>query len=312
MGDRAHKSEDGKIAFLFLLLPIILLIVGYFIYPYPSSEVASSLIQIPIFLGLILLGIGALTKKRDTASKIKISGWMVFAFYWSTQPVSLYLGEEGDVFNASVCIIGVFVLSYLAYHEWLSIKRNESISCLNWIAGATAIAGIIYFGIERTALAPWLIEVTAKQSGDVLNLIIGNVDVYGKNIWYNGSYVVTIIFACTAIQAMVVFVGMIAALQKVDIKRKIYGLLVTVVPIYFLNLLRNALVIFLLANNITDFNVAHNYIAKIGALISMIILLFILIKIIPEILDEIFCLTDIYKRDGPIEKGIKKIFGRKK
>ena len=312
MGSKVHKSEDGKIAFLFLLAPIIMLIVGYFIYPYPPGDVALALTQIPMFLGLILLGAGALTKKIETGSKIKISGWLIFAFYWSTQPATLYLGEEGDVFNASVCVIGVFVLSYLAYHEWLSIKRAEKISCLNWIAGATALAGLIYFGIERTVLAPWLIEVTARQSGDVLNLIIGNVSVYGRSIWYNGSYVVTIIFACTAIQAMVVFVGMIAALQKVAIKRKIYGLLVTVVPIYFLNLLRNALVTFLVANNIADFNVAHNYIAKIGALIAMIILLLILVKIIPEILDEIFCLTDLYKRNGPIEKVIKKMFWRKK
>jgi len=57
---------------------------------------------------------------------------------------------------------------------------------------------------------------------------------------------------------------------------------------------------------------AHNVIAKTGSLIAMIILLFIVIKIIPEIFNEIICLTDLYKRNGPLEKSIKKIFGRKK
>ncbi len=57
---------------------------------------------------------------------------------------------------------------------------------------------------------------------------------------------------------------------------------------------------------------AHNVIAKTGSLIAMIILLFIVIKIIPEIFNEIICLTDLYKRNGPLEKGIKNIFMRKK
>jgi len=289
-----------------------MLIIGHFIYPYPPADIALILIQIPIFLGLVLLGIGFLTKKEGTSNKIKIMGWMIFAFFWSTQPTLLYLGEDGDVFNAVVCVIGVYVLSYFAYHEWLSLKRKENIECLNWIAGASCIAGIIYYGIERTALAPWMIEVTAKQSAWVLNLIIGNAEAQGINIYLNGVYVSTIIFACTAIQAMVIFIGMIGVLPKIDTKRRVYGLLVTLIPIYILNLFRNAMVVFLVGNNITDFNVAHNIISKSGALITLIILLLIVIKIIPEIFDEIVSLTEIYKRDGPIEKSIKNILGRKK
>ena len=57
-----------------------------------------------------------------------------------------------------------------------------------------------------------------------------------------------------------------------------------------------------LAKDITDFNLAHNYIAKIGALITLIVLLFIAIKIIPEILDELYCISDLPKRKGPLEK----------
>src|SRR4030043_1977357 len=312
MESKNTKDEGKGFSLLFLVIPAIMLVIGYFIYPYPASDIALKLIQIPLFLGLIALGVGFLIKKVELASKIKMTGWIIFAFYWSTQPTTLYLIEEGDVVNAFLCITGVFVLFYIAYHEWLSIKRNESIVCLNWIAGATAIAGLIYFGIEASIFKNWLIEITAQQSGWVLNLVIGNVEVIGNNIYHNESYIVTIVFACTAIQSMVVFVGMIGALSKVDVKKKIYGLLITVVPIYFLNLLRNALVGFLLAKNITDLNMAHNVIAKTGSLIALIILLFIVIKIIPEIFNEIICLTDLYKRNGPLEKSLKKIFRRKK
>lgn len=314
MGKNKNASESKGFAFLFLLIPTIMLIIGYFIYPYdPDPErFALKLLQIPIFLSLILLGIGFLIKRKGVGNKIKIVGWMVFAFYWSTQPATLYLSEGGDVFNAAVCIIGVYVLSYIAYHEWLSIKRNENIGCLNWIAGASCIAGIVYYVIERTALHDWMIELTADQSAWVLDAIIGNAVAEGEGILFNGEYVVTIIFACTAIQAMAIFIGMIGVIPKVDIKRRVYGLLVTLIPIYILNLFRNAMVVFLVGNNITDFNIAHNFLSKTGALITLIILLFIVIKIIPEILDEIICLTDLYKRNGPLEKFAKKIMGRKR
>ena len=94
-------------------------------------------------------------------------------------------------------------------------------------------------------------------------------------------------------------------------KRRIIGLLITLIPIYILNLFRNAMVAFLVGRNITYFFWAHNVISKIGALVTLIVLLLIVIKIIPEILDEILCLTDLYKRNGPLEKAFSKIWRRK-
>ena len=270
-----------------------------------------TLIQIPMFLGPILLLVGFL-RNNNLGKKIKIIGWTVFSFYWSTQPALLYISEGGDVFNASICIIGVYVLMYMAYHEWLSLVRKDEVSCINWIAGASAISGLIYFGIERTALAGWLIEEVARESTFVLNTIIGNATVDGRYIYLDGSYAVTIIFACTGVQAMVLFFSMIGALPKVNAKRKIIGFAVTVLPIYILNLFRNAMVSYLVGRDITDFHMAHNVLSKGGALLTLIILLFIIIKIIPEIFDEIICITDLHKRNGPIEAFIKKSILRKK
>ncbi len=310
MSDNKILNEKVK-AFLFLIIPIIFLIVGYFLNPYPPNEIAIALIKIPMFLGLILLGIGFFLKNLKRSSLLKISGWIIFAFYWSTQPAHLYIGEGGDVFNAAICIIGVFVLFYISYHEWLSIKRNENISCLDWIAGASCIAGIIYFGIENSFLADYLIRIVAEHSTIALDFIVGNAKLYERSIWLDGDYTVSIIFACTGIQSMVIFVGMLGALPKIGWKKKTIGILVTVTPIYVLNFLRNAMVAFLVGKDITDFNMAHNIIAKAGALAVLILLLIIIIKIVPEVFDEIFCLTDLYKRNGPLEKTFKKIWGKK-
>jgi len=313
MKENTTKNESLVTALLFILIPTLMLILSYFFIPYPFNEDTKYYLFIPMFLGLILLGIGFFIKKIPLGNDFKICGWMIFAFYWSTQPTKLYLSEGNDLFNGVVCIIGVYVLCYFAYHEWLSIKRKENMKSLNWIAGASAIAGIIYFGIEQTFLAEWLQQVVADQSAAVLNAIIGNAHIEPgtTNILLDGHYAVTIIFACTAIQAMVIFIGMIGALPKIDIKRRVIGLIITVVPIYILNLFRNAMVAFLVGRNITDFTIAHNVLSKIGALITLIVLLLIVIKIIPEIFDEIVSLTDIYKRNGPLEKMFKKIIGRK-
>ena len=311
--EKSNYSENS-VALMFILVPTIFAILGLIFFPYDpfgAGKTLERILLIPLFSSLVLLGIGFFLKKDEISNKLKMAGWIIFAFYWSTKTNTLYFGGDGDFVNAFLCIAGVYFLSYIAYHEWLSLKRNENIECLNWVAGASCIAGFIYFGIENTPLAPWLIDTVAAQSGGLLNLFTGNVDVYQSIIFYKGSYIVNIIFACTAIQSMVLFVGMIFPLKKIDKKRRAYGLLMTVVPIYFLNLIRNLLVPYLMINGV-DFNMAHNVIGKGGSLLALVLLLLIVIKILPELFDEIISLIDIYKRDGPIERFFKKYFGRKK
>jgi len=292
----------------FLVIPTLFLVIGFLFFPdiIHKQDTLSQFLAIPLFIGLIILLTGFLFKKDVIAGKIKILGWIIFAFYWSVLPKTLYFGEEGDFVNAFICIIGVYVLFYFAYHEYLSISRKEKISCLNWIAGASAIAGIIYFGFELTPLEIWLREVVAAQSAALLNLFTEGVTVESVYISYKSTSI-RIIFACTGVQSMVIFVGMILAVEKLKIKRMIYGLLVTVVPVYFLNLFRNALITYLIGNNITDFSTAHNIIGKGGSLIALVILLLILIRFVPEVFDEIMSLTDLPKRKGPIEKFFKRI-----
>lgn len=306
-----NKSSGNIVASLFIIIPIIFVIVGLWFFQYPASEEVKGILPVPLFGSLALLFIGFILRKQKIAHTIRIVGWLILAFYWSTQPNTLYFGEEEDFVNAFLCIVGVFILCYIAYHEWLSIKRNEEIECLNWFTGVASIAGLIYFIMELTPLAPWLINVVAAHSTWLLNLFTGVAEVQGPNIYYDGAFAVNIIFACTAVQSMVIFVGMILPLQNVSMKKKIYGLLVTVIPIYLLNMVRNAGIAYLLAEDVTSFYVAHNIIGKGGSLLALVVLLFIIIKVIPEVFDRILELTDLSKRNGPLEKAIKKAIGRK-
>jgi len=323
-----YNHRENAIALLFLIIPILFVIIGLVFFPYRpagTETILEELLPLPLFFGLILLGIGFLIRKDGTDSKIKIIGWILFTFFWSTQPNKLYFGEDGDFVNAFLCIVGVFVLIYIAYHEWLSTITKKKISCLNWAAGVAAIAGFIYFGIEIhliqillgfigieiTSIEIWLREVVAAQSAWLLNVFTGNVTLGGLYIGWELAHI-KIIFACTAVQSMVIFVGMILPLPKVNMKRKCIGLLVTIVPVYFLNLIRNALVVYLVGIYGPDFfGIAHNIIGKGGSLVALVILLFIVIKIIPEVFDEIICLTDLYKINGPLEQSFKKIWRKK-
>jgi archaeosortase A (PGF-CTERM-specific) len=307
------EKNHGLVILSFFLIHTMMLIVGYILFPYPPSSLAKQLSFLPLFLGLIFLGIGFFYKRKNTASILKIVGWGLFAFFWATMPSFLYLSEGGDVFNGAVCIIGVYVLIYMAYHEWLSLKRDNYVSCLNWIAGGTFLAGIIYFTIENgilPGLKEWLIENVAAQTTDLLHLFGINAVRSQDLIMYN-NMPVTIIFACTAIQSMVLFVGMIGALSRVNLKRRTLGLLVTVIPIYFLNLIRNASVVYMVGSGMVSFEIAHNVIGKAGSLLALIVLLFVTFKIVPELYDEIVGIIDLPKRKGPVELFLGRLMGKR-
>ena len=67
------KTEERfPIAVIFLIIPTVMLIVGYFIYPYPPSEIASNLIQIPILIAIIFLGIGYFYSDNINSKFLKI------------------------------------------------------------------------------------------------------------------------------------------------------------------------------------------------------------------------------------------------
>ncbi|RLF40996.1 MAG: archaeosortase A [Thermoplasmata archaeon] len=297
-------DDNIKISIFFFGLPTILLIIGYILFPTPSKE-THMILLIPLFSALSILAIGFLRRSHD----LLIIGWILFALYWSTQPSILYIGEQGDIVNAIICILGVYILFYLAYHEWLSKIRGEDLSHLKWAAGVAIVAGFIYFTFDATPLAYYLIEIVASQSAWLLSIFTQPVYVEGDYIVYKLAHI-HIIFACTAVQSMVLFVGMILPLN-VDLKRKIIGLIVTVIPVYLLNLVRNALVLYLVGiKGGSFFFMAHNVIGKGGSLIALVILLFIVGRILPEIFDEIIALMDLPKRRGPIEDLVGKLISR--
>lgn len=304
--------RDLWIALSLIFIPTSMLLVGFLLFPYPISSIQHKLLLIPLFSSLFMLLVGYIFKLKSA----RIAGWILFAFYWSTQPTSLYLYENGDVVNATICISGVYLLIYLAYKE---IYTNAP--CLRWLAGTAGISGLLYFTMENVKiLRDGLINMVAYQSASLLSLFSNKVKVDGSMIWYGYDYdllsihnpsapTAEIIFACTAIQSILLFVGMIGSLNSKPLSKAL-ALLVIVPTIYLLNLIRNASVIFLSGSRIVSMDIAHNYIGKAGSLIALVLLLLFAFKILPELNEQIMCVFSLPRTEGPVERAIRKWKGK--
>ena len=218
---------------------------------------------------------------------------------------------------------------YLAIHEYLSISWNSKYEPLRWLAAMTVVAGGIYFFVERVPLlSGWLIQVVAEQSVWLLNLFdletsLGSLD-YGEGSkiyrpvsehqevrisieggdWQDiNSDSVTIVLACTALQSMIIFVGGVVC-TKAPVDRRFYAFLATVPAIYFLNLVRNAVVIWLTYEHVwgdDTFFLAHSVLGKVGSLVALIFLAIAVFHFLPEMQDSILGVIDLPLREAPKE-----------
>jgi exosortase/archaeosortase family protein len=115
---------------------------------------------------------------------------------------------------------------------------------------------------------------------------------------------VSIILACTALQSIMVFVGLFAGTVATWQKRLRASLIVGAV-IYVLNLVRNTGIIWFYGQGHASFWVMHDAIGKGGSLAAMILIAFGVFRWFPEFFTALTGVLDLVDRDGPIERGLK-------
>ena len=256
---------------------------------------------------------------------LNIIGWLLLGFFWWIQVEHYIL--INDPANGFFCALAMPFFGYLALHEYLSIRWNSKYEPLRWLAAMTVVAGGIYFFVERVPLlSGWLIQVVAEQSIWILNSLdiptsLGSLD-YGEGSryyrpvsenqqvqiaiegdeWRNPDSVsVTIVLACTALQSMIIFVGGVIC-TKAPADRRFYAFLATVPAIYLLNLIRNAVVIWLTYEHVwgdDTFFFAHGVLGKLGSLIALIFLAIAVFHFLPEMQDSILGVIDLPLRKAP-------------
>ena len=232
-------------------------------------------------------------------------GWIFIAWYCFLE-ASDYIAQ-GEHFDASLAFIFLAFSLLLAF---LLVKTREKEDLFFTITKIALITSIFYFPIsEFSFLGDSLIYITAKITTTMLNFFNpGSVYMdYPPSFIYSTftSFDVEIVLACTAIQSMVLFTGLVFGVNA-PMRRKLKAFLVSVPVIYGLNIVRNVFVItayfeqwfaypswqwllqwFVRLPPTQSFDIAHGVLARIGAMIALIAIAYMVFVILPEALDVV-------------------------
>ncbi len=247
-------------------------------------------------------------------------GWGLFSVHWGYQP--LHYIEIQDYANVGLTFIFalfcVFV-AYIMFREYregvLLVGKNRDLvrskipspdggengmEITSMLTSASALGALIYFPFANfSALNTWIIGGVASQVVWILHYF--DIPAYMKDwnlITLNG-YTVEIILACTAIESIALFMGLIGSVSA-PFRRLVAAFIVSVPVIYVLNLIRDSFVVLAYGEQwfgINSFSIAHNYIAKAGSGIALFLISYAVLRILPELLDLIDGLWVVLSRE---------------
>ena len=159
-----------------------------------------------------------------------------------------------------------------------------------WASYAAAVCGIVYFPFaEIEPLREALIGFTTLITVYALQSLSVPVTMTGWNVMTLNGMSVQIILACTAIESIALFAGLIISVPASGY-RKAVALLASTLSIYLLNIARNGFVIMAYGWSwfgSESFEVAHNIIAKIGSAAALLLISYLVFLLLPELLTTI-------------------------
>jgi archaeosortase A (PGF-CTERM-specific) len=245
-----------------------------------------------LWVGLALLAASALSGRRALSGV----GWILFGVHWLKQPAH-YLAIS-DPFNVGLTL-AVALFSF--YIGWLILVRSCSSRSCDWAGSAVAIGGFAYFPFAELApLREWLIGGTADLTLLLLNDLGVPAASGGGSVINLYGHSVEIVLACTAIESMALFAGVVLSVQA-PLKRKMAALLASVPVIYGLNLFRNIFVVVAYSEEWfgdESFYLAHNVIAKAGSAVALFAIAYVVLILLPELLDMIDEFASDIRRGG--------------
>ncbi|KKG13986.1 exosortase [Methanosarcina sp. 2.H.T.1A.6] len=236
-------------------------------------------------------------------------GWGVFSIHWGYQP--LHYIETLDYANVGLTFVFALfclLMAYIMFREYregpLLIKKNrevmhsevstqiegDSLDITSMITSASALGALVYFPFANfSSLNTWIIGNVTSQVIWVLQYF--DIPAYMKawNMITLNGYTVEIILACTAIESIALFMGLIGAVRA-PLNRLVMAFIVSVPVIYVLNLIRDIFVVVAYGEQwfgADSFIIAHNYIAKAGSGIALFAISYAVLKILPELLGMI-------------------------
>ncbi|MDQ1283422.1 MAG: Archaeosortase [Euryarchaeota archaeon] len=239
------------------------------------------LVSYLLWISLSLLLASALTRNGRVATL----GWGIFGFFWLGQ-IDHYLNID-DYFNAVLFFLTGLLSFYMA---WIMMNRGFSSKACYWVSYAASVCGLIYFPFaEIQSLQVGLIGFTTFLTARILQVLSIPVTLESWNIMSLNGRSVEIILACTAIESIALFAGVILSVQA-PLGRKLKALAASTLSIYFLNIIRNGFVIMAYGWSWfgdESFDIAHNLIAKLGSTLALLAISYLVFMLLPELLSII-------------------------
>ncbi|SEH11895.1 archaeosortase A, PGF-CTERM-specific [Natronorubrum sediminis] len=256
---------------------------------------------------------------REPARYLGTGAWLTFGLFWLTM-VPYYYADAQSPLQTVLAVVALPLCAYTGYLLWNG-RRS-----LFLLTKAIALMGLIYLPAETIPFVrQWLIETTAAQTHVAMELLGHSPGInegtngYESRFDFDPDKTVTgrttyIVLACTGLGSMAIFGGLIAAVNA-PFKRKAAAFSLSIVVIWFLNLVRNVfiglaspwgwfqqewLVSFMTTYmgaqpDRVSYLVAHNYISQVLAVVALVGITYVLVKILPEILapleEVLFVLT---------------------
>lgn len=231
-----------------------------------------------LWISLLLLLASALMRK----SFLAVPGWVLLGVFWLGKP-SHYLAIE-DYFNVVLALAAGVLCFYMA---WIVVRKGFSSRACYWASYAAAVCGIIYFPFALVEpLKVGLIGITAQLTASTLQLFDVPATMENWNIIALNGRSVEIILACTAIESIALFAGVILSVQA-PLRRRLTTLAISTVAIYILNIIRNGFVLMAYAGSwfgSDSFDIAHNLIAKLGSTVALLAISYFVFLLLPELL----------------------------
>ena len=161
------------------------------------------------------------------------------------------------------------------------------------LSRAASIGGLIYFLFaEVELLNRWIISTVAGQGA----WLIGMFDFPVTNLAWNqlavNGQVVEIILACTAIESIALFSGIISSATGATLERKVKAFMISVPVVYSLNIIRvsftaSAYGLSWFGTPDESFHISEHFITKAGSLMALMLISYYVLKLLPEVADMI-------------------------
>ncbi|MFA4935645.1 MAG: archaeosortase A [Candidatus Methanoperedens sp.] len=219
-------------------------------------------------------------------------GWIFLSIYWFLQPPS-YI-EIQDYFNAFLVVVAAIISLFIAYITFQARdKKEESYEVLISLSRAASVGGLIYFLFADVEfLNIGIISLVTNQTIWVVEKLGYPVAQVAWNQLAVGGLPVEIILACTAIESIALFTGLISSATRATLSQKFKAFMISVPVIYSLNLIRTSFTasaygLAFFGTPEESFHITEHIIAKVGSMLALLVISYMILRMLPEVADMI-------------------------